>query len=231
MKNLLLLLFFIPIVSFSQNFEGTLVYENDIEIAEKFSKQLGMTKEKMMESGQFFEETLTTYKDGNYLSKPNKGKIKVIYLSDRNEILTIDKKSELVPAIKAEIDLETELKEKSPKITVEETDEIILNIKCSKVIVEWETGTYEYFFNSDHLKMDSTLYSNHKYDMWSEYLKLSNSLPLKIVKKTNGMMTITMTLKEIKEHSVKDKIFKLPKLKLSKEFNISKGNQVYYEKK
>jgi hypothetical protein len=231
MKNILLLLFFIPIVSFSQNFEGTLVYENDIEIAEKFSKQLGMTKEKMMKSGQFFEETLTTYKDGNYLSKPNKGKIKIIYLSDRNEILTIDKKSELVPAIKAEIDLETELKEKSPKITVEETDEIILNIKCSKVIVEWETGTYEYFFNSDHLKMDSALYSKHKYDMWSEYLKISNSLPLKIVKRMDGMMTITMTLKEIKEHSVNDKIFKLPKLELSKEFNVSKGNQVYYEKK
>jgi hypothetical protein len=67
--------------------------------------------------------------------------------------------------------------------------------------------------------------------MWSEYLKLSNSLPLKIVKRMNGMMTITMTLKEIKEYSVNDKIFKLPKLELSKEFVISKGNQVYYEKK
>ena len=217
MKYILLLLFLIPVLSFSQNFEGTLVYENDIEIAEKFSKQLGMTKEKMMESGQFFEETLTTYKNGNYLSKPNKGKIKVVYLSERNEILTID--------------LETELKEKSPKITVEQTDEIFLNIKCSKVIVEWETGTYEYFFNSDYLKMDSTLYSNHKYDMWSEFLKLSNSLPLKIVKRMDGMMTITMTLKEIKEHSVNDKIFKLPKLELSKEFVVTKGNQVYYEKK
>jgi len=231
MKNLLLLLFLIPIVSFSQNFEGTLVYENDIEIAEKFSKQLGMTKEKMMESGQFFEETLITYKNGNYLSKPNKGKIKVIYLSERNEILTIDKKSDLVPAIKAEIDLETELKNKKPKITIKQTDEVILNVECSKVIVEWETGTYEYFFNSDYLKMDSTLYSNHKYDMWSDYLKLSNSLPLKIVKRMDGMMTIIMTLKEIKEHSVKDKIFELPKLELSKEFTVTKGNQIYYEKK
>ncbi|WP_152975542.1 hypothetical protein [Lacinutrix himadriensis] len=231
MKNILLLLFLIPVLGFSQNFEGTLVYENDIKIAEKFSKQLGMTKEKMMESGKFLEETLITYKNGNYLSKPNKGKIKVVYLSDRNEILTIDKKSELVPAIKAEIDLETELKEKSPKITVEQTDEIILNTKCSKVIVVWETGTYEYFFNSDYLKMDSTLYNNHKYDMWSEYLKLSNSLPLKIVKRMYGMMTITMTLKEIKKHSVNDKVFKLPKLELSKEFVFSKGNQVYYVKK
>jgi len=45
------------------------------------------------------------------------------------------------------------------------------------------------------------------------------------------MMTITMTLKEIKEHSVKDKIFELPKLELSKEFTVTKGNQIYYEKK
>ncbi|WP_422104368.1 hypothetical protein [Winogradskyella sp.] len=231
MKNIILILFLIPVLASSQNFEGTLVYKNDIEIAEKFSKQFGMTKEKMMESGKFFEETLITYKNGNYLSKPNKGKIKVIYLSDRNEILTLDKTSDLVPAIKAEIDLETELKEKSPKITIEQTDEIILSIKCSKVIVEWETGTYEYFFNSDYLKMDSALYTNHKYDMWSEYLKLSNALPLKIVKKMDGMMTITMTLKEIKEHSVKDKIFELPKLELSKEFAVTKGNQIYYEKK
>lgn len=66
--------------------------------------------------------------------------------------------------------------------------------------------------------------------MWSEYLKISNSLPLKIVKKTNGLMTVTMTLTEIKEHTVKDKTFKLPKLKLSKDFVFKKGNQVYYEK-
>ena len=78
MKNILLLLFLIPVLSFSQNFEGTLVYENDIEIAEIFSKEFGMTKEKLMESGKFFEESLITYKNGNYLSKPNKGKIKVI---------------------------------------------------------------------------------------------------------------------------------------------------------
>ncbi|WP_298504619.1 hypothetical protein [uncultured Maribacter sp.] len=231
MKNTILLLFLIPVLSFSQNFEGTLVYENDIIIAKKFSKQFGMTKEKMMRSGKFFEETLITYKNGNYLSKPTKEKIKVVYLSERNEILTIDKKSDLVPAIIAEIDVETELKDKKPKITVEQTDEVILDIKCSKVIVEWETGTYEYFFNSDYLKMDSTLYSNHKYDMWSEYLKLSNSLPLKIIKRIDGMMTITMTLKETKEHSVNDKIFKLPKLELSKEFVVSKGNQVYYKRK
>ncbi|WP_298481292.1 hypothetical protein [uncultured Maribacter sp.] len=231
MKNTILLLFLIPVLSFSQNFEGTLVYENDIIIAKKFSKQFGMTKEKMMRSRKFFEETLITYKNGNYLSKPTKEKIKVVYLSERNEILTIDKKSDLVPAIIAEIDVETELKDKKPKITVEQTDEVILDIKCSKVIVEWETGTYEYFFNSDYLKMDSTLYSNHKYDMWSEYLKLSNSLPLKIIKRIDGMMTITMTLKETKEHSVNDKIFKLPKLELSKEFVVSKGNQVYYKRK
>ena len=230
MKNILLLLFLIPILGFSQNFEGTLIYENDIEISEKFSKQFGMTKEKIMENRKLFEQTLITYKNGNYLSKPNKGKVKIIYLSDRNEILTLDKKLKLVPAIKAEIDLETESRGKSPKITLEETDEIILNIKCSKVIVEWETGTYEYFFKSDYLKMDAALYSNHKYDMWSEYLKLSNALPLKIVKKIGEIMTITMTLKEIKEHSVNDKIFQLPKLELSKEFVVTKGNQIYYEK-
>jgi hypothetical protein len=39
-----------------------------------------------------------------------------------------------------------------------------------------------------------------------------------------------MTLIKIKEHPVKDKIFKLPKLELSKDFVFKKGNQVYYEK-
>ena len=67
--------------------------------------------------------------------------------------------------------------------------------------------------------------------MWSEYLKLSNSLPLKIVKRMDGLMTITMTLIEIKEHTVNDKVFKLPKLELSEEFVFSEGNQVYYVKK
>ena len=230
MKNSFLFLFLVPFSIFGQNFEGTLIYSNDIEISKKFSEEFGMTKESLSKSGKFFEETLTTYKNGNYLSKPNKGKIKTIYLSDRNEIITLDKEMDLVPAIKAEVDLETMLKDKPPTITVQETDEVILNMKCSKVVVEWQTGTYEYYFNSEYLKMDAALYSNHKYDMWSEYLKISNALPLKIVKKTNGLMTLTMTLIKIKEHPVKDKVFKLPKLELSKDFVFKKGNQVYYEK-
>ncbi|MDH7913039.1 hypothetical protein [Winogradskyella sp. SYSU M77433] len=232
MKNitLLALAILIPFLSFSQNFEGTLTYLNDVEIAEKFSEQFGMTKEKLIETGQFFEEMEITYKDNNYLVSQSNSKTKVVYNPERNEILTIDRKSDLVTAIKAGIDLQTETRGISPKITVEDTEDMVMNIKCSKVVVEWEMGTYEYYFNSEYLKMDPELYSNHKYDMWSEFLKLSNALPLKIVKIIPNMMTITMTLNKIDEHSVNDKVFKLPKLKLSEEFTIDKGNQVYYEK-
>ena len=52
-----------------------------------------------------------------------------------------------------------------------------LNIKCSKVVVEWQKGINEYFFNSDHIKWIQNDIKNHNYDMWSEYLKISNSLP------------------------------------------------------
>ncbi len=231
MKFIHLVLILFTNLIFSQNFEGTLIYTNDVEISEKFSKQFGLTKEKLIDTGKFFEETFTTYKNGNYMSTPNNGKVKTIYLSSRNEIITLDKKVDLISVIKAGVDMETKLKHKQPVIKVEETNETILNIECSKVIVEWETGTYEYYYNSDYLKMDSALYSNHRYDMWSEYLKISNALPLKIVKSVGEMMTISMTLKQIKEHPVNDKVFKLPKLKISEDFVITKGNQVYYERK
>lgn len=216
--------------SFGQNFEGTLIYSNNLELSEKFVETTGMTKEKMKASNSFCEHSKITYKDSNYLSEPIKGSIKLIYSPQRNEILTIDKKLDLVSAILANVDLELKKTGTLPKIEIQDTEEIILSQKCKKVVVTWKSGIYEYYYNSEFLKMDSSLYSNHIYDMWFEFLKISNALPLKIVKKMNGLMTITMTLIEVKEHSVNDRRFKLPKLKPHEELVITKGNQRYYTK-
>jgi len=219
---------FTTIFSIGQNFEGTLIYNNSIELSEKFIEKTGMTVDKMKQSNSFYEQMKITYKDSNYLIEPTVGKIKIIYNPERNEILTIDKKLDLVSAILTDVDLESKKNGDLPKIEIQDTDEIILSKKCKKVVVTWKMGTYEYYYNSEFLKMDSTLYSNHVYDMWSEFLKTSNSLPLKIVKKTNGLMTFTMILVEVKEYSVNDKKFKLPRLKPHDELVITKGNQRYY---
>jgi hypothetical protein len=71
--------------------------------------------------------------------------------------------------------------------------------------------------------VDPSLYSNHVYDGWYEFLKISKSLPIKIVKIANGMMTVTATLITSKNESIDDKLFIVPTLISDKDLNIIKS--------
>ncbi|QRM90376.1 hypothetical protein FG167_14400 [Lacinutrix sp. WUR7] len=231
MKHLLFSFFiFYSCIAISQNFEGTLTYKNDLVLSKKLVEKTGLTVEKMKKNNSFFAYTEITYKQGNYCMEASNSRIKQIYNPERKELLTIDSKLDLVSAIITNIDLEFEKTGNLPKIEIVDTKEVILSHTCKKVVVTWQSGVYAYYYNSQFLPMDPNLYANHRYDMWFEFLKKSNALPLKIVKKTNGFMTATMTLEKVDAHAVKDKKFKLPKLKPHEDFVFEKGNQRYYKK-
>ena len=231
-KITFIILTFIATISFGQNFEGTLTYTTDIELSEKM-KEMGLTKEilmkKMEEENSFSSKINYCYKEGNYLIKMSDNGTSSKYIGEKNTIYTREKDDDLIVAIDASIDLENQMFGTTPKIEKKETDVIILDKKCNKVVVTWKTGVYEYYYNSDFLKMDSNLYKNHKYDMWFEYLKISNALPLRIVKKTAGMMTLTMDLIDLKEHNIDITEFDLPKMKLDKKMSkyVPKNQTVY----
>jgi len=72
------------------------------------------------------------------------------------------------------------------------------------------------------LPVDPSLFSKHIYDGWAEFLKISNALPLKIVKTMKGMMTVTMSLISTKPEVIDEKLFLIPKLVPDKDLNIVK---------
>ena len=233
-KVLFTLLILMSTISFSQNFEGTVTYELDIEVSEKM-KEMGMTKEvlieKMKESNTFFKVIKYTYKNDNYLIEPEKVGTKSIYNGNDNKIYTIQKNEDIIVATDASIDLQEKMTGKPPKIQNSDDNVIIYDKPCKKVSIIWDMGTYEYYYNSDYLKINPELYKNHIYDGWFGFLKISKSLPFKIVKKQMGM-TMTLNLTNISETPIEDKIFKLPKMKIDKDMNVfAQKNQTIYTKK
>jgi hypothetical protein len=233
-KVLFTLLILMSTISHSQNFEGILTYELDIEVSEKM-KEMGMSKEvlieKMKESNTFFKFINYTYKNDNYLIEPKKSGTKSIYRGDVNKIYTIQENEDIIVGTDASIDLQEKMTGKLPKIQNSEENVVINDKPCKKVSVIWDMGTYEYFYNSGYLKANPNLYKNHIYDGWYEFLKISKSLPFKIVKRQMGM-TMTLKLINISETPIEDNIFKLPKMKIDKKMNeFSQKNQTIFVKK
>jgi hypothetical protein len=106
---------------------------------------------------------------------------------------------------------------KKPQIRLIDTTVIVYNKPCKIVRVQWSSGYYDYYFNTGFLPMNPELYKNHIYDGWSDFLKISQSLPVQIVKSVNGMMTTTLTLVEAQPKAIELAMFALPKLVAGKD--------------
>lgn len=122
----------------------------------------------------------------------------------------------------ASADLEFQIIGKKPTIKKLDTIVTINEMECKIVRVNWKSGTYDYYYNSAFLKIDYKLFENHIYDGWAAFLKISNSLPIKIVKSTNGLATVTLTLIRHSNETIDNKIFEIPKLIPDKDINIFK---------
>jgi hypothetical protein len=227
-KILIAILFLSTGFSYGQSFEGTLTYISELEVLPKMAK-MGVTKEmlldKMKLDGSWSDTIKTSYKNGNYFTLLNNNlKSRTIYKSDSNKIYSLQDGdvSDICTVTDASIDLEFTLTGKLPIVEKLDTTTFVDGINCNIVRVKWKSGTYDYYYNSNKLTVDATLFAKHMYDGWSGYLKISNSLPLKIVKTTKGMMTITMTLVSSKVEVVNEKIFSIPTLISDNDLNIVK---------
>jgi hypothetical protein len=124
------------------------------------------------------------------------------------------------------VDLEFQMTGNKPTIQKLDTIVEIDGRKCEIVRVQWKTGAYDYYYDSSFLKVDPKLFENHIYDGWADFLKISNSLPVKIVKSVKGLSTVTLTLIRNSEESIDPKLFEIPKLKPDKDLNLIKiGNR------
>lgn len=235
MKQIItILLVLITGLLFGQSYEGTLVYKSDFQfqISEKMA-QMGiseeMMKEKIKKDGAWTDSIKTIYKQGDYISFTNfSPQSWSIYTQKTNKLYSFQEgeASDICTVTDVTIDLEFQMTGKKPIVEKIDTIVEVDGRKCELVRVQWKTGTYDYYYDSSILKVDHKLFENHIYDGWADFLKISNSLPIKIVKSVKGLSTVTLTLIKHKEELIDPKLFEIPQLVADKDLNIIKiGNR------
>ena len=147
------------------------------------------------------------YKGSNYKNVIDKKKLQ-IYKPKSNEIYnyTIEKDTVFTNILNASKSIDS-LK------SIEKSDEIetILGYKCQKLIFKSKLAETTYYYSSE-LNIPAVNYINHHYGNWYEYLKETNSLPLKIIVRNKFLyMEMTAINLELKNLSIDE--FKLPKTK------------------
>jgi len=215
-----------------QSFEGTLTYSVEMEVSEKM-QNFGITKEvwieKMRNEGVWSDSIMITYKDGEYFQQMGESMLAwSIYRSDSNKLYSFQKDEDICTVLNTGIDLEEEMTGNEPKVTLLDTIVFISEMHCKIVRVKWKAGYYDYYFNSDTNSINPEFYKSYKYDGWYEYLKIAKSLPIRIVKSTKGIMTVTMSLVDTKKHKLDDSLFLIPILVYDKDLNLTpSGNKVF----
>ncbi|MBN8572638.1 MAG: hypothetical protein J0M05_01890 [Candidatus Kapabacteria bacterium] len=227
-KTLMTIIILWTVPVYGQSFEGTLSYISDFELAENM-KKMGMTKEmlhdKMKQDGSYSDTIKISYKQGNYyILTNNNPKSWSIYKAETNKIYTMQDgdAADICTVTDASIDLQFTMTSKMPTIEKLDTTVIVGGVSCSIVRVKWKSGTYDYYYDPTKLTVDPALFSKHVYDGWADFLKISKALPVKIVKTTKGMMTVTMTLVTTKTEVIDEKLFSIPKLVPDKDLNLIK---------
>ena len=225
-------------ILFGQSYEGTLVYKTDFQfkISEKMMK-MGITeemmKEKMKKEGSLTDSIKTIYKQGDYITYTNfSPQSWSVYKQLANKLYSFQdvEASDICTVTDVSIDMEFQMTGNKPIIQKLDTVVDINGRRCEIVRVLWKSGTYDYYFDSNFLKVDAKLFENHIYDGWADFLKISNSLPIKIVKSVKGLTTVSHTLIRHKEETIDPKLFEIPELLADQDLNLIKiGNRELFK--
>lgn len=234
-----ILLLLVSILLHAQDFEGTLTYTVDFEISKKMQK-MGVTKEylksNMEKEGTWADTIKTSYKNGFYKQlNYSKDKSWIIYRPDSNKTFTFQEgeEADICTVNNAAKDLEYELTGNQPAVTLLDTSIKYLDFNLKMVEVKWKTGSYFYLFDEDYFKTNPENYKGHTFDGFYEFLKISKSLPIIIIKEGGGMMTMTLSLVDFSEHTVEESIFLIPELIEDEElnyFNVGLGKMMRVKK-
>jgi len=145
------------------------------------------------------------YKGSNYKNVIDKKELQ-IYKPKSNEIYnyTIEKDTVFTNILNASKSIDS-LK----SIDRSDKKELILGYECQKIIFKSKLAETTYYY-SNELNIPAKNYINHHYGNWYEYLKETNSLPLKIIVRNKFLyMEMTAIDLELKELSIDE--FELPK--------------------
>lgn len=193
----IVLITFSTLTAFGQNFEGKITYSSTYEsnspqmTSEQWKTMIGGTQEYSIKNGNYKSET-----NGNIMQWQ-------LYVNTENRLYIKMSNSETVLWNDGLINVDSILDTKLNKNAIK-----ILGYDCDELILTCKSGTQKYYFNSS-LKVNSSLFENHKYGNWYAFLKASNSLPLKTVI-SNQQFTMESIATEIKKMKINDSDLLLP---------------------
>lgn len=99
---------------------------------------------------------------------------------------------------------------------IEDSDEVVLGLKCKKLTIKSQLGTSIYFF-SDHYLINPADFKNHRLNFWNFYTSKCKSVPLKIIYEGEEI-TLTSIAIKVDQVKLKADVFKTPFGYLKKRF-------------
>ncbi|MFT4848024.1 MAG: hypothetical protein ACI83B_000549 [Sediminicola sp.] len=182
---------------FGQNFEGQITYSNTYK--SQNPKMTGQQWLKMMGDTQNY-----SIKNGNYKAISNGSMFQwLIYVNSENMLYTKMANSEIALWNDGMVNADTVLNAVVNKNVIN-----ILGYDCDELILTCKSGIQKYYFNTS-LKVDISLFENHKFGNWYAFLKESNSLPLKMIV-SNPQFIMESIATEVKEMKINESDLQLP---------------------
>ena len=196
--KLILFFLFFSTTSFSQNFEGEIIYKNECK-----SNKIGWK----IEYCQMITDSIENYyyKNGNYKYSVPNNQTWTIYKKNENKIYTKTKKG-IIYSNDANSNNDS-----ITKITVNKKALQALGIICDELIIK-SLGVIQKYYFSSKLSIDPKFYNNHKYGNLNKITSITKSIPLKtlfIIE--NQGLTLESTAIKINFRKIEDDFFLIPK--------------------
>lgn len=183
--------------TFGQSFEGKINYTNNYisklpnVTSDQFNLMLGISQEYYIKNGNYKSITNGTFAQWQlYVNSENK-----VYSKFANSTSAIWNDAIVQGDEVIEVKINREVLE-------------ILGKKCDEIILICKSGIQKYYFSSK-LGVDSTLFKNHKFGNWFDFISKSNSLPLKMIIE-NPQFTMTSIATSATETELQDSFFRIP---------------------
>ncbi len=181
-----------------ETFEGKVVYENSIK-----SKTPNVTDQQFLTMYGSKQEYYL--KDGDYKSITNSSIIQwQLYINKDNKLYTKMTSSDTVIWNDGGSNPDTVYKvELNPGVTE------ILGNKCDELVLNCKSGTWKFYYSTKYF-IEPSLFVNHKFGNWYEYISKAKSLVLKSVIE-NDQFIFENVATEIKRMKLEKSFFELAK--------------------
>lgn len=202
---------FVSIASFSQTFEGEIVYANSYQSKNpqltdvQWNSMLGTMQNYIIKNGDYKSSS-----DGNLMQWQ-------LYINKDNKLYSKMSNSEIAFWNDGNVQGDEIVKAEINKNATE-----ILGYKCDELILTCKSGIQKYYYNTK-FAVDPKVFKNHKFGNWYDFVSRSNALPLKMIIE-NIQFVMTSVAVDVKNIKIEADVFTLPIGIKTEKVLISIGN-------